>query len=153
KLDIETAYNSSFFDNLSGAILYGNGAGSFTLDKVAPGFSSTTAVAAGDLNNDGRPDLLYLKGDSLMIDLSVPGSFLAPQVIPVGPNATSITLADLNGDGKLDILVPVVDGASAPNQPKLWIGMGNGAGGVSSSQAITVVSPPYGVAVGDLNGD
>ena len=72
-------------------------------------------VAIGDLNGDGRPDLvggIYTDSCSAVTVLPNQGSgvFGAPLYVSAVPS--SVTLGDLNGDGKLDLVVPNGDGVA-----------------------------------------
>ena len=70
------------------------------------------ALASGDLNSDGRPDLALLVGDtfstfsglSVQVMLASANGFSAP--IHLGPVARALALAtgDVNGDGRADLI-------------------------------------------------
>jgi hypothetical protein len=76
-----------------------------------PAGSSPGALATGDLNGDGKPDLVIANiGDStisILQNVSDPGAVVfAPKIDLVGKfSPQRIILADINGDGKLDIAV------------------------------------------------
>jgi hypothetical protein len=73
----------------------------------------STAAAVGDLNGDGKPDLVVTlmgyAGDEGVIDVFLgngDGTFTLDEWYPSGAEfASSVKLADLNGDGKLDMVV------------------------------------------------
>ena len=66
-------------------------------------------VAVGDLNGDGRTDIVVAASgaNNVMVFLQGPtvGTFLAPWTLPVGGDPQAVTVADLDGNGQLDIAV------------------------------------------------
>ena len=108
----------------------------------APGSPYTTdmldsAVASGDFNNDGLPDLVFGGGldETLTVFLSVPaGGFVPAPASPIfiGFLAGSLVVADYNRDGNLDIAV------LGPRD--LLIFLGDGHGGFSPGPHYPVTS-------------
>jgi hypothetical protein len=116
----------------------------------------THALAAADLNRDGKPDLVTANNEDG--DLSVllgdgKGAFTrAPRSpFPCGPSPYPVALADVNGDRHLDIVVP----NTAPGPTTLTVLLGDGRGDFRSAprSPFKASDRAYFVAVADLNGD
>ena len=122
------------------SILLGNGNGTFTQAANSP-FAvgkSPVAIASGDLNVDGHPDLAIVnQADSTLSVLlgNGDGTFTAATNSPLatGQNSTAVTIADFNGDGDPDLAVtdPLTDSIS------VYLGLGQG-----------LFAPPFELPVG-----
>jgi hypothetical protein len=120
-----------------------------------------TAVAVGDFNGDGIPDLAVASQGSATVPYAGTvsillgngdGTFQDPQDNTVGGGASSLAVGDFNGDGILDLAV-----ASTGSYPQSgWtvnVLLGNGDGTFQAAQGYDVGAGSYAVAVGDFNGD
>ena len=140
--------------NGSVTILLGKGTGAFT--AVTPTLATgraPTAIAVGDFNGDGIPDLAITNGttDTVTIWLGTglaAGTFTAAAVSPAtGTDPKSIVAADFTGNGILDLAA--VNGTSE----NLTILMGNGNGTFTAAASPDTSTYPNALAVGDFNGD
>ncbi|MDR3636419.1 MAG: FG-GAP-like repeat-containing protein [Isosphaeraceae bacterium] len=123
-----------------------------------------TRMVAGDIDNDGRDDLLILDRGSdqvLVLGEGANGQFSEQgQPLKVGSGPTDLTLAYLNGDGRLDLLV--ANGASGDVSlfyggpggnfgPEIRLAAGlSPAGTVTLPDGLTPTSPdePVGITTG-----
>ncbi|HUQ93494.1 MAG TPA: VCBS repeat-containing protein, partial [Bryobacteraceae bacterium] len=123
-----TAGNDSVPGGIS--VLLGGGSGAF---QAAANFAAglhPTNVTVGDVNLDGRPDIIVSTGGANAATLVAVlpgngnGTFQTPTLLPAGFGPAQTALTDFNGDGKVDILVGHCCGSV---QMGLLLGDGNGA--------------------------
>ena len=105
-------------------------------------------VVAGDVDNDGSPDLFF-DGDRYGIGvlLSKRGDYLTPPryLTAVGPS--SVAIGDLDGDGKLDLAV------AAEEDDRVSVLLNSGDGTFGPRNDYVAHSSPRSVAIGDIDGD
>jgi hypothetical protein len=157
-------------DNHGGvSILLGKGDGTFqTAVNYRSGGFDALSVAIGDLNGDGKPDLVV--GNSCVngayCSFGVVGILLGngdgtfqPAVGYYSslPGVGSVAIADLNRDGKADVVVPVTclntglcttDGGTG-----VWLGNGDGTLRLPISFYDSGGLDPFSLAIADVNGD
>lgn len=105
-----------------------------------------TAVAAGDLNGDGRPDLAVASGGELFVLVKTATGFAAPQAYAVAGVATSVAIGDLNNDGKPDIVTADWSGGVS-------VFLGNGDGSLAAARTFATGGTANSVALADFNND
>ncbi|MGC8641115.1 MAG: FG-GAP-like repeat-containing protein [Isosphaeraceae bacterium] len=121
-------------------LLFDTGAG--------PGVGNA-AVAIGDVNGDGVPDLVTAtsSGGITISDGNGDGTFTQAGCIPpFAASLSSVTLADLDGQHGLDII------ATDPTGNQVWVllNQGNGKFGTPTPYSTGAGSNPADVAVADL---
>jgi hypothetical protein len=117
-----------------------------------------SAVAVGDFNGDGKPDLVTANFGPYLGDVSVllgngDGTFQPARNFATGPTALSpsVAVGDFNGDGKLDIVETTYRGVS------VLLGKGDGTFQPAQNYGLPseggLVQTALSLAVADLNGD
>ena len=112
--------------------------GSFLAPVLYPTPGSAIDVAVGDLNGDGKPDLVVVNlapaptgSVSVLLQGTTPGTFQSATNYPGFGQPLSVVIHDLNGDGHPDIAVAdgtsatvLIQNASAPGtfQPAVQVG-------------------------------
>lgn len=111
--------------------------------------ASQSWIAAGDLTNDGLPDLVITADGEARALINTGANFgnWLIRGINVGPNPVFVTTADMDNNGKLDLVI--VD-QSVDN---IRVVPGNGDGTFGVRNTLPVGQSPIAAAVGDLNGD
>lgn len=144
-------------DNRASAlVLRGVGNGQFSAPIVLPTVSAdpsvsdgTIALAAGDLDHDGRDDLVlacFELTNQLVVRRGTLTGFADAVTIPL-PSPVGVGLGDLNGDGKLDIV------ACNLAHGTLSLLRGRGDGTFDTPVSMPTSPNPTAVAVADVNDD
>jgi hypothetical protein len=132
-------------------VLLNNGDGTFgppsSFSTGSTGSLIPLQTTVGDVNNDGKLDIVCASGGASVLLGNGNGTFAAgtlykPQGIPI-----SVALEDFNNDGKLDFV--------AVNWPEMSIGYmtGRGDGTFGSASTNRTGVYPRLIAAGDFNGD
>jgi len=106
------------------------------------------AVAVGDFNGDGIPDLaVENNGGSISIFTGSGTGTFSSATNYTTASSSGVVVADFNGDGKPDIATADYFGG------KVRILINNGSGAFPTNMEFAAGSGPVFVAVGDFNGD
>jgi hypothetical protein len=147
----------------NGLVLLGNGDGTFTaaaaaafpymLDNLS---AAGPNLASGDLNNDGKPDLVVNTGGEVFTWIGKgDGTFTAGVSYETVSDSGYVTVSDLDGDGNVDIYSGLANGGSYSadfdNPSQSYVLMGHGDGTFSGAPASLGVY--NGANLVDVNGD
>lgn len=156
KLDVLRAVRTGGIVEEGLNVLLGDGTGAFSpFGSLTDLRLAIIAIAAGDVNEDGRADAVISSGPGgnlIEVFGNADGTLSGPQAIsPAEPAASdrALALADLNGDHHLDL---IQNGSGYPGSPgRLRVFLGDGGGGFAQSAVFVTMGGE--VAVGDVNGD
>jgi hypothetical protein len=126
-------------------------------------YGTTTGIEVGDIDGDGKPDIAVVGGIGVAIyrnthsSGTISTSSFAPKVeFATQYGCNKVRLGDLDGDGKIDM-------ALTSSNNRLYIFRNTSTvGSISFAARIDITTPgdpqvgtgqPYGLALGDLDGD
>ena len=122
------------------SVLMGSGDGRFgTQNSYDLGGTSTTDVAVGDFNGDGKADVAAAAQYVHVLLGNGDGTLQSPKHF--GSYGSSIAIADTDRDGKLDLITPSS------------VALGDGLGAFRTPQYFASGANPTCVATADFNGD
>ncbi len=144
-------------------VLFGKGDGTLltTGATVALTGRDPRSVAIGDVNKDGKADLVT--GDSNEDEISVAlgdgaGVFSAPTHFACGNFPLNVSLTDTNADGKLDVVFLSRNDPDNPTdqaQPRTVriFGKGDGTFDLTNIMRVATGTNPRDLVLGDISGD
>ena len=167
---IDILFNPSMSGTLSGSVTVSDnvspaqsitlsGSGSISTESLVVGrndqaFSlSFRAIALGDFDGDGNPDILAISPDNGTVSVlkgNGDGTFSLLSTTSTGNNPATATIADFNSDGKLDTAV------ANQTDNTIAIVLGNGDGTFAGNAPFTLLQTgngPVAVVSGDWNAD
>jgi hypothetical protein len=125
--------------------------GTFASAVSVPAGTQPNYVAFGDLNGDGRLDMVASVGGDNKIDVFMNngnGTFAAAVNYSFPDTPLSVSIGDLNGDGKADIVVTTY------SSNHVFVLINNGDGTFAPAVGYTTAYYTLeSTAIGDLNGD
>lgn len=153
-------------------VYLGNGNGTFQapVDYSSGGYV-TQEVVLGDMNGDGKPDLIVANCGSANCYIGTVGVLLnngdgtfqaAKTYNSGGVLPLAVTVGDVNGDGKLDVVVDNDCLSPFPcSEPVVGVLLGNGDGTLEPAQTYNAGGYgcfdsgycPVSIALADVNGD
>lgn len=139
-----------------------DGKGKFGEETRFPADEGPTAIAVGDMNGDGKPDVVVtareLTSDTVSVHINTGGAFAAPVSYRSAGGPNAVDLGDIDGDGDLDVAVGgFADPERGPGRPPTGVAIhrNNGSGALSGAEIYPALEEgePFDVEIGDYNGD
>ncbi len=132
-------------------VIPGNGDATFGTPIESSSISGDIAI--GDLNGDGKPDVVGTGDGTILVSLGRGDrTFDPPKSFAVAPNLGSIAIGDVDGDGHADVGVAIDDYAEVVGG---FVGIlkGNGDGTLQAAVETSVGQAPRSLSFADLDGD
>lgn len=133
-------------------VVLGNGDGTFQPERDFETGLGPVAVTLGDLNQDHILDVIsgntQCCGESVSVLLGNGDGTLQAHQEYFLPSPTFLTTGDMNHDGKLDVVA-----VTTYYSDTVSVFFGNGDGTLQNRTDYAASTYPYGIAVGDFNGD
>ena len=162
-LDVVVSNGGTGWGMDSVSVLLGDGTGKLSVEQEFGTVDIPSDIALGDVNGDGRPDLVTANqagwgGDVRTVSVLLgtgAGGFACPTVFEVGhAPPVAVALGDVNGDGVVDVVT--ADGADVfgtgwTSGVSVLTGANNGM--FSYQGDLRTDLGPTDVALGDVNGD
>jgi hypothetical protein len=145
---VTSGNNAGQFDFIG--VYLGNGDGTMgARTDYAAGLHSWS-IAAGDLNGDGKPDLVggFLGANQVGVYLNRgDGTFATVMTYATGLAPQSVVIADFDRDGHADVAL------TAHDSNEVQVLRGDGTGALGAPASLPTGTTPYQVVTADLDGD
>jgi hypothetical protein len=133
-------------------LLLADGQAGFKASQIPLRTGQPWFVAIGDLNGDGKPDLVATHHDQNALTVLLgngAGGFRETSGSPIdlGHNVWRIVLADVNRDGRADVV------AAAGDSIRVMLGDGTGSFRPAPHSPYATANGTWRLEVGDVNGD
>jgi hypothetical protein len=145
-LDIGNLVVNTAIGNSPGqSVTFGNGDGTFT---TPVGIVDSTPVVA-DVNGDGRSDMIYVNGNSIIVSLGQANDSFTDVTTPlrVTDDYDKYNVGDVNNDGKPDLVI------NYNNHFEVWLGNGDGSFSFLNLMEVQSTVTYQVAAIADLDGD
>jgi hypothetical protein len=155
KIDLAAEYYSTIriLPNVGGAAF--GAAVSYPPASAGWYFMSLDRIRAGDMDGDGRPDLLVREYDGTLRIAwnAATNRFSTKTDLVLTGRAADMAIADVNGDAALDILAALEDNGTADDDQALGVALNTGSRTFGAPRAFPVGGSGSTLAVGDGDGD
>jgi len=125
--------------------------------KYGVQLSGAVDLEVGDINHDGRPDIVVMSAawgdpDLEVLTQTATGAFSPHTDYNIGatPNVSSLAIGDINGDNLIDAVVTYSDNISLS---RIGVFLQNGLGTLNAEVGHLSADGPTAVAISDVNND
>lgn len=142
-------------------VLYGDGKGAFSRkpERLAVGRSPYWRLRAGDLNADGRHDLVTTNNEGASVSVLLAdrgGGFRPAKHFSTAKGPFAVAIGDVNGDGRTDLAVAHLSEGGPERDLEavtILLGRGDGAFTPAPDSPFQAGKSSTAVAIGDFDGD
>ena len=149
-LGVNLVDDGSIRDAAQNRLAAADGQAAFRNQQTYAAGTNPIAVAVGDVNGDGKPDVVLANNAASSVSVLLgngDGSFRSQQTFSALFQPYAIALGDVNGDGRADLIL-ANSGVS-----NIAVFLGNGDGAFNPPQLFPTGNQPHSVVLGDINGD